>query len=257
MTEEERADLITHLTELRARLLRSLIYAIAGTSIMWAFFDPIYRLLMRPILSALKQAGGEMIVTQLMEGFMVKIEVAFIGGLMLAAPFIYWEIWAFIAPGLTRHERRASRPLVPISGVLFLLGAALGYFLTEPSLNWLLKLNPPETVARYRLNENLLLLMRFYLALGIAFQLPIVIVLLAKLGIVNSRLLTRRWRESVVLIFVLAAIITPTWDPITMTIAALPMVVLYLGTIGVVRIIERNAKRAPQDNALDEPETDG
>lgn len=248
MNEEERADLVTHLTELRARLLRSLAYAVIGTLVMWTFFDPIYRLLMRPILRALKQSGGELIVTQLMEGFMVKVEIALIGGIILAAPLIYYEIWAFIAPGLTRRERRAARPLVPVSGLLFLMGAAFGYLLTEPSLIWLLKLNPPETVPRYRLNENLLLLMKFYLALGIAFQLPIVIVLLAKIGIVDSRLLTRRWREAVVVIFVVAAVITPTWDPITMTIAAMPMVLLYLGTIGVVKVIERNARKAQQED---------
>jgi len=245
--EEERSDLITHLTELRARLLRSIVYALAGTILVWTFFDPVYRFLTRPILHALKAAHGELIVTQVMEGFLVKMEITLIGGIMLAAPFIYYEIWAFVAPGLTRSERRAARPLVPISGLLFLMGAALGYLLTEPSLMWLLKMNPPEAVPRYRLNENLLLLMRFYLALGIAFQLPVVIVLLAKLGIIDSRLLTRRWREAVVVIFVLAAVITPTWDPFTMTIAALPMVLLYLATIGVVKIIERNARKAQQD----------
>ena len=243
---EERADLITHLTELRARLLRSIAYALIGALVVWSFFNPIYRFLMSPILRALKGAHGELIVTQLMEGFLVKIEITLIGGIILAAPFIYYEIWAFIAPGLTRKERRSARPLVPISGLLFLMGAALGYLLTEPSLVWLLKLNPPETVARYQLNANLLLLMKFYLALGIAFQLPIVIVLLAKIGIVDSRLLSRRWREAVVVIFVIAAIITPTWDPITMTIAALPMVALYLATIGVVKIIERNERKAQQ-----------
>ena len=246
MNDEQRADLVSHLSELRARLLRSMAYAIIGMLVVWTFYNPIYQFLMGPILRALKRAGGELMVTMLMEGFMVKVEIALIGGIILAAPFIYYEIWAFIAPGLTRKERRAARPLVPISGLLFLMGAALGYLLTEPSLMWLLKLNPPEAVARYQLNTNLLLLMKFYLALGIAFQLPVVIVLLAKMGIVNSRLLSRRWREAVVVIFVVAAIITPTWDPITMTIAGLPMVALYLATIGVVKIIERKERKAQQ-----------
>jgi sec-independent protein translocase protein TatC len=241
---EERADLVTHLTELRARVLRSAIYAVVGMLVMWAFYKPIYGFLMGPILRALERSGGELTVTMLMEGFMVKVEIALIGGIILAAPFIYREIWAFVAPGLTGNERRSARPLVPISGVLFLLGVGLGYAITAPSLEWLLKMNPPGAVARYRLNENLLLIMKFYLAMGISFQLPIVIVLLAKLGIVNSRLLSRRWREATVMIFAVAAIITPTWDPIILTIAALPMVGLYLGTIGVVKIIERNARRA-------------
>jgi sec-independent protein translocase protein TatC len=244
VNEEERADLIAHLTELRARLLRSIAYALIGAVVVWVFFDPVYRLLTRPIVEALRKGHGELIVTQVMEGFLVRVEITFVGGIVLAAPLIYYEIWAFVAPGLTKTERRAARPLVPVSGLLFLIGVAFGYLLTGPSVEWLLKLNPPEAAARYRLNENLLLLMKFYLALGLAFQLPIVIVLLAKIGIVDSRLLTRRWREATVAIFVVSAIITPTWDPILMTIAALPMVALYLGTIGVVKVIEGKARKA-------------
>ena len=243
MNDEDRADLITHLTELRTRLIRGLLYVIVAMTGVWFFFDPVYRVLTRPIITALNEAGGEMIVTQLMEGFLVKMEISLIGGLILAAPLLYYEIWAFVAPGLTRKERRTVRPLVPISGLLFLMGAAMGYLITGPSVEWLLRLNPPDTVARYRLNENLLLLLRFYLAFGLGFQLPIVIILLAKLGLVDSRLLARRWREAVVIVFVMAAIITPTWDPITMTIAALPMALLYLGTIAVVKLIERGERR--------------
>jgi len=235
---------VTHLTELRTRVIRAALYVVVATTVVWFFFDPIYEALLGPVIRALREAGGEMIVTQLMEGFLVKVEISFIGGLIAAAPFIYYEVWAFIAPGLTRRERRVARPLVPVSGMLFLMGVAMAYLITGPSVQWLLKLNPPETVARYRLNENLLLLMRFYLAFGLGFQLPIVIILLAKLGLVDSRLLTHHWREAVVVVFDIAAIITPTWDPITMTLAATPMVVLYLGTIGVVRLIERAERRA-------------
>jgi sec-independent protein translocase protein TatC len=242
--EEGRSDLVTHLNELRTRVIRSAVYVLVTTSVVWFFFDPIYEVVLGPVIRALKAAGGEMIVTQLMEGFLVKVEISFIGGIILAAPLIYYEIWAFVAPGLTRRERRTARPLVPVSGVLFLMGVVMAYLITGPSVQWLLRLNPPETVARYRLNENLLLLMRFYLAFGLGFQIPIVIILLAKLGLVDSRLLTVRWREATVIVFVIAAVITPTWDPITMTIAALPMVLLYLGTIGVVRLIERAARRA-------------
>jgi sec-independent protein translocase protein TatC len=177
----------------------------------------------------------------------VKLEIALVGGVIAAAPFIYYELWAFIAPGLTPKERRAVRPLVPVSAVLFLLGVAMGYWLTEPSIAWMLKMNPPETVARYQLNENLLLLLRFYLALGLGFQLPIVLILLAKIGIVDSRLLSQRWREATVIIFILAAIITPTWDPITMTIAALPMVLLYLGTVWFIKLIERGERKVVEE----------
>jgi sec-independent protein translocase protein TatC len=110
-------------------------------------------------------------------------------------------------------------------------------------VRWLLVYVPPDSRALLTLNDTLLLILKFYLAFGISFQLPIAIVLLAKLGIVNSRMLGRRWREATVGIFVVAAVITPTWDPITMTVCALPMVGLYLGTIGVVKLMERGRRK--------------
>ena len=244
MDEEKRADLISHLSELRARILRSVVYAAIGMTIVWFFYDPLYRFLTQPITHALRAAHGELIVTQFMEGFMVRFEISLVGGLIIAAPLIYYEVWAFIAPGLMGNERRAARPLVPISALLFVMGVALAYLITEPSIQWLLSMNPPDTVARYQLNDNLLLMMKFYLAFGLSFQLPIVLVLLAQIGIVNSRLLTTRWREATVIIFVIAAIITPTWDPFTMTICALPMVGLYFLTIGAVKLVERGKRRA-------------
>ena len=244
MEEEKRGDLVSHLDELRTRILRSAIYTVIGVTLVWVLYNPLYRVLTRPIEHALKAVHGELIVTQFMEGFLVKFEISLVGGLIVAAPFIYYEIWGFIAPGLTGNERRAVRPLVPVSAALFVAGVALAYAITEPSIAWLLGMNPPGTVPRYRLNENLLLLLKFYLAFGLAFQLPIVLILLARIGIVNSRLLGHRWREATVAIFVIAAIITPTWDPITMTVCALPMCGLYLGTIGVIKLIERGRQRA-------------
>jgi len=251
MREDERADFISHLTELRTRLLRTIGYAMLGAAVVWFFFKPIYRFLIRPISEPLSKVGGELAVRGILEGFMIKCEIALIGGMIIAAPFIYWEVWAFIAPGLTQSERRAVRPLIPVSGILFFMGVALGYLITGPSVRWLLAYIPPHSRALLTLNDTLLLILKFYLAFGISFQLPIVIVLLAKLGIVNSRMLGRRWREAAVGIFVVAAIITPTWDPITMTVCALPMVGLYLGTIGVVKIMERGHRK--REEAGEEP----
>ena len=108
----------------------------------------------------------------------------------------------------------------------------------------LLRFVPPETEIRLSLSRSVLTLVKFYLAFGLCFQLPIIIVLLAKMGIVDSAMLMRRWREAVVAIVLLAAIITPTWDPITLSIAALPMVVLYAGTILAVKLIERRERKA-------------
>jgi sec-independent protein translocase protein TatC len=243
---EKRADLIGHLSELRARLIRVLVYLVIGMTAVWFFLDPLYGFLVGPIRKPLEKMGGEMMVYELLEPLMVRLSIALVGGLILALPLVFYEVWAFVAPGLTSGERRAARPLVPVSGLLFLMGVAMGYLMTGSAVQALLRFNLPETEIRLSLNRTVLLLVKFYLAFGLGFQLPIVIVLLAKIGIVDSHMLTRRWREAVIVIFVAAAIITPTWDPITLTLCALPMVVLYMGTIGVVKVMERRARKATE-----------
>jgi sec-independent protein translocase protein TatC len=207
-------------------------------------------LLAAPILQAVERIHGKIQVTAFMEGFLIRAQISLVGGLILAMPFIYRELWAFVSPALRRDERRMLWPLVPVSGVLFVGGVALAYLMTEPSIVWMASMNPPGTEAWYRLNENLLLILKFYLAFGLAFQLPLALVLLAAVGIVDSRLLMRRWREASVAIFIIAAVITPTWDPITMTVCALPMVVLYWATIWVVRVIERKRARRDEEQPL-------
>lgn len=246
MRQDERADLVSHLAELRARLLRALLYLAVGMAVVWFFLDPLYGFLVKPIRRPLEDIGGELMVYELLEPLLVRLSIALVGGVILALPLIFYEIWAFVAPALTSSERRAARPLVPASAVLFLMGVALAYLMTGTAVQALLRFSLPETHIRLSLNRTVLLLVKFYLAFGLGFQLPIVIVLLAKIGIVDSRLLIGRWREAVIAVFVAAAIITPTWDPITLTICALPMVALYMGTIGVVKLIERRARKAQE-----------
>ena len=237
---------MTHLTELRTRLIRGLVYIALAMAVAWIFFDPLYRLMVAPVRGPLEEFGGQLTVRMLLEGLLVKLEIVLVASVILASPLIIYEIWAFIAPGLTSTERRAARPLIPAAMLLFLAGVTMGYFLTGPAVKALLRFIPPETAALLTLNDTILLLLKFYLAFGFGFQLPIVIILLAKLGLVNSRLLATRWREAVVVIFLMAAIITPTWDPITLTLAAIPMVLLYMGTIAVVKLIERGDRKRRQ-----------
>jgi sec-independent protein translocase protein TatC len=244
VNEEKRSDLIGHLSELRSRLIRMILYAVVGMAVVWALFDPLYAFLTRPINAALDQREGELMVNQLLEPLMFRMSVAMVGGLILAAPLLFWEIWAFVSPGLMRSERRAARPLVPVSALLFLAGVFVAYMVSSMMVRFLIGLTPPGAAVRLTLTKSVLILVKFYLVFGLCFQLPIVIVFLAKLGIVDSRMLTSRWREAVVGIFLLAAMVTPTWDPITLSVAAVPMVVLYVGTIGAVKIVERRQRRA-------------
>ena len=246
MNDENRADLVSHLAELRTRLIRGLVYVTLTMALAWIFFDPLYRLMVAPVRGPLEEFGGELTVRMLLEGLLVKLEIVLVAGVILASPLITYEIWGFIAPGLTSNERRAARPLIPAAMLLFLAGVTMGYFLTGPAVRALLRFIPPETAALLTLNDTILLLLKFYLAFGLGFQLPIVLILLAKLGLVDSRMLAKRWREAVVIIFVMAASITPTWNPFTLTIAAIPMMLLYMGTIAVVKLIERGDRKRRQ-----------
>ena len=243
MSDEARTDLVSHLDELRSRLIRSAVYIALGALAVWFCFDPVYAFLARPIVEPLRAAGGKLNYRTVLEPFMIRLQIALVGGLIVALPFITWEAWAFIAPGLTRAERRTIRPVVPASMVLFVMGVAMAYLLTGPSVRWLMRYQLPDTQALLNLSDNLLLILKFYVVFGVGFQIPIVLVVLSALGIVNARLLWRHWREASVAIFLVAAIVTPTADPLTMTIAALPMVLLYLGTIWIIKVIERRRER--------------
>ncbi len=227
-----------------------IVYTAIGMVVVWIFFDHFYRALTYPVRMGLGKLGGELMVYQLMEGLLVKTAIALVGGVILAAPLLLYEVWAFIAPGLKRTERRAVRPLIPVSALLFLMGVAVGYMVSAPAVRMLLRFVPPEAEIRLSLSRSVLTLVKFYLAFGLCFQVPIIIVLLAKMGIVDSGMLTRRWREATVIILVMAAIITPTWDPITLSIAAIPMLVLYAGTIGAVKVIERRERKRRESEGL-------
>lgn len=249
MKADARTDLISHLEELRSRLLRSAVYLALGAAVMWIWFDPIYAFVARPIMAGLRGTGAQLNYGSVFDPFLIKVQISLVGGLILALPLVVYEVWAFVAPGLTRQERRAIRPIIPASMLLFAMGVTMAYLLTTPSVRWMMSFRAPETQAIINLRDTLLMVLKFFLAFGLGFQVPVVLVALSGLGIVSAGSLWRYWREAAVAIFALAAIITPTWDPFTMTLAALPMVALYLGTIGVIRVMERRRGRREEVGA--------
>ena len=133
----------SHLRELRHRLLRIALYLTLAMTAAWCFFDPMFAFLMGPLRVPLSQAKGAVAVRGLLEGFLVKFEIALVAGLIVALPFVCYEVWALIAPGLTPQERRVTRWLGPFSGLLFLGGATMGYLITGPCAVWLLQCTPP------------------------------------------------------------------------------------------------------------------
>ncbi len=245
--DEDRADLVSHLTELRTRLVRSLLYLCLTATVASFYGQPIYRLLAAPVVMGVKAAGGRLNNASLLDPFMLRVWLALLPGLIAALPLIYLEVWGFVKPGLTKRERRVARPLAPIAGVLFVAGAAMAYALTKPCVQWMVSIAMPGTERWMSVNDTVVLLLKFYVTFGLCFQLPLVMIALSAVGLVNSGLLLRYWREATIAIFLLVAIVTPTWDPFTMTLAALPVTLLYLGTIGVIRLMERRRRRARRE----------
>jgi sec-independent protein translocase protein TatC len=244
MREDDRADLVEHLEELRTRILRSILYLAVAAVAGWVLYNPAYVLLMKPIMAALKQFGGKMVLSTPMEAFFVRVQVSFALGLLLASPLVLYEIWAFVAPGLTRRERRAVVPLLPISALLALAGAALAYLLAFRFFPWMLRMAPPHVEGYFRLSDTILLMAKMLLAFAACFQMPIVLALLVKVGVVSSAFLAARRREAILAIAILAAVATPSGDAITMMMLAAPLYLLYEGTLLVARAIERRRRAA-------------
>lgn len=218
---------LEHLDELRSRLFRVAIVYLALLAACWLVSDRVLEFLMRPIRQHLF-GGGEIIFISLTEPFMVYMKASAIAALFLAAPFILWQFWGFVAPGLYKTERRAGALFIILGTVFFVAGGAFGYYLALPyTARWLLSLGG-QFKAQLTLQSAFEFESRMLLGAGLVFEMPIAILILARFGIVTPGFLLRHFRTAVMVIAIAAAVITPSGDALTMTIFAAPMILLYL-----------------------------
>lgn len=242
-TEEEapgkQLELMEHLTELRTRLVRIALYVGTGMIAGWVWYQRFFEFVTAPILPLLKKKGSTFLLTGITEGFTIKMQAAIIIGVILALPLITMEGWRFIAPGLTRKERRSVTLVAPLSIVLFVGGLATAYFVMPMGIRWLIGQNPPGATFMPSVQQTLLFLMKMYLAFGVIFQMPVVLMFLGKVGIISSKTLVSSWRQAMVIIAIIAAAATPSGDAMTMMMMCGPMVILYVLSIGLVRFVER------------------
>ena len=243
---------IEHLTELRSRLVKSIVYLFIFFIICYFFAENIYNFLVQPYADAVKddEINRRLIFTALHETFITYLKVAFFAAMFVASPIILTQMWKFIAPGLYKNEKKALLPYLIATPILFLLGGMLVYYLIMPlAIKFFLSFETSAQVGSLpieleaKVNEYLSLIMRLIFAFGISFQLPVLLSLLARVGFINSEYLRSRRKYVIIIIFIAAAILTPP-DPITQIGLGIPLLILYELSILSVKIIEKKNKNA-------------
>lgn len=228
--------LLDHLRELRDRLFRAALALMVGTLVGFFLAEPVLHVVAERI------PGGRFIVINPTEGLTNYFTVAVTIGAAVAMPVILYQIIAFILPGLLPRERRWLYVGLPLATLLFVLGMAFSWFVFLPNaIDFLSNLLPTVFQAQYRVDETLPFFTNVIFFMGVAFEMPIFIFLLAKLNVVNARLLARQWRYAIVIIAIVAAVITPTPDPINMGLVMAPLLVLYVISIGLAALARRGA----------------
>lgn len=242
--DEARMSFRDHLVELRTRLLRATAAVLLCALAAFFIADELYRLLAAPMLAALPE-GSKLIVTGPIEYFLVVLKLSLVAGIFLASPWVLYQLWAFVAPGLYQHERRYASAFVVSGSVFFIGGAAFCYLVVFPlGLPLLIGLNPPDVVGMYRVGEYYSFAVQLLLAFGIAFEMPVVVVLLCLLGVVEPAQLARFRKYALVLSFVVGAILTPP-DVISQASMAVPLYLLYEAGLLVARILVQRRAAAP------------
>lgn len=264
------APLIEHLAELRTRLIRAALAFIVGMIICFTVWNPIFDFLTAPLCTALAangQQGCGLILIKLQEGFFVAISISLLGGLVLSFPFISYQLWRFVAPGLYRNEKGAFLPFMIASPFMFLLGASFAYYVVTPlafdfflgfqqaaSLNTDGEFETSAIEFLGSVQEYLSLTIKFIVAFGLCFQLPVLLTLLGKAGLVSSRGLADVRKYAVVAILLLAALVTPP-DVITQAILFVVVYGLYEISIQLVKRVEKKrTQKLREEGILDEDE---
>ncbi|HUJ01374.1 MAG TPA: twin-arginine translocase subunit TatC [Usitatibacter sp.] len=252
MTDEAQETFLSHLIELRQRLVRSLLAIVVAAIPMLYFSSHLYDLLAMPLIHSLPQ-GSKMIATGVVTPFLIPMKIAFMAALLVALPYVLYQAWAFVAPGLYAHEKRLALPLVVSSTILFVLGMAFCYFIVFRRVFAFIAHFAPKSISvAPDIEAYFNFVLGMFLAFGLAFEVPVVVVVLVLTGLVTVEQL-REWRGYViVLIFVVAAVVTPP-DVVSQVSLALPMCLLYEAGILFAKIAARRRKeRALAEHAGEE-----
>ena len=245
-TDDGQMELVEHLAELRNRILRVGLYVAVAMVLTYNVFPFLYRLLFAPAYLVLYELKAEHdidarpVFSGIQDAFLLRLETSLFAGIILSLPLILWEIWGFVRPALTKDERAPVRFLAPFAAFLMIAGLGTGYGSLREAYRWMSQyiVDIQGATLLQNAKDYLILTVKILAAFGLGFQLPVVLLFLARVGILNAKMMTTYWRQAVFLIVALVGIFTPTGDPMTMVLMAVPMAGLYLISIVLVRIFE-------------------
>ena len=237
--QDGRMSLMEHLVELRMRLIRCAIAVAIGSALGWMAYTPVLHFLRQPLeeLAKSPNVSDQLLVLDPLEGFMLRLKMSTYIGLAIAMPFLLWQIWRFISPGLYQNERRYATAFVFSASLLFALGALIAYLTLPQALSFLQTVGGDDLFYQYSPQKYLTLIVYMMLAFGIGFEFPILLVFLQLVGVLTPTQLRQFRRFGIVIIFVIAAVITPSADPISLFALSIPMVLFYEISILIGRVI--------------------
>lgn len=224
-----------HLAELRTRLFRVAIAVAIGAVLGWFLYPYVLEILKHPFNEV--QPNQPFIATEPLQAFGLRIKMSGYIGIALAMPVIAWQVWRFVTPGLYPQEKKYAIPFTISAIILFIGGAAVAFFILNPTLEFLTTIGGSEIEPFYTASSYVTLIIWMMIAFGIGFEFPVLLVALMMIGVLSPRRLLRWWRQAIVVIAIIAAVITPSGDPISMTALAVPMLLLYFLAIGVGALV--------------------
>jgi sec-independent protein translocase protein TatC len=249
-TAEEggRMPLVEHLRELRNRVFKGVLAIFVLTVVSWFFYEQLFDLLVRPYQQGVADLTSEELDQRLVQGtitgpFVLRMKICGLAGLVLASPVWLYQAWAFVMPGLHRHERKWTLIFAAVAGPLFMAGIALGYATLPKGIEVLLSFTEPGVGNFIDVQTYLSFTLRMLLAFGIAFEIPLFVVLLNLAGVVSAQQLAHSRRWIVLVAFVFAAVATPSADPFSMMALAVPMTLLFIASEGIAHLVDRRRAR--------------